>query len=198
MFTPKDDGVTHINVYSKARTGIGLKLSNFYSSPTGIYYRTPHGPFKTLEGYYHYLRILDMINLCNLNTTVELLCPDIQQLKDADGAVAIKVGRRIKNSVFSTYNHRPKEPTHEFTVFFTIALINKLGTDNIGVELGEVIAKGLPLTHYYHYPANDSVVVPPSGRWLTDLLKTIGDNIDPNGISVSWEQVLSDTLAVLN
>lgn len=48
---PKDDGKTHINIYSKGRTPLGRMLSNFALYPI----ETEDGRFNTIEGYWYWL-----------------------------------------------------------------------------------------------------------------------------------------------
>ena len=50
---PEDDGVTHINVYSKASTRLGYLLSNFAHTP---FYHPKHGRFASMEGFYYWLK----------------------------------------------------------------------------------------------------------------------------------------------
>lgn len=47
----KDDGVTHINIYSKAKTDLGRYLSNF--TQCGLL--TEDGSFESIEGYWYWL-----------------------------------------------------------------------------------------------------------------------------------------------
>jgi hypothetical protein len=50
MFNPNEDGVTHINVYSKGRTELGRSLTNLAPTP----FRHPHlGEFKCVEGFWY-------------------------------------------------------------------------------------------------------------------------------------------------
>lgn len=52
-FHNDDDGVTHINVYSLAKTELGKKLSHFcYSSFSHPYL----GPFYSIEGFWYFMR----------------------------------------------------------------------------------------------------------------------------------------------
>ena len=51
-YLPIDDGVTHINVYSKSSTMLGRQLSNFYHSP---FIHPQHGQFESVEGYWYWL-----------------------------------------------------------------------------------------------------------------------------------------------
>lgn len=46
------DGVDHINVYSKAKTGLGRSLSNFTYSP---FYHDKYGQFDSMEGFWGYV-----------------------------------------------------------------------------------------------------------------------------------------------
>ena len=51
MFDPSQDGVTHINVYSKGNTQLGRFLSNF----ADCHIQTDDGYFRTIEGYWYWL-----------------------------------------------------------------------------------------------------------------------------------------------
>ena len=52
IYHPKDDGITHINVYSKGATKLGTALTNF--APIGFTHPT-QGHFKSIEGYWYWL-----------------------------------------------------------------------------------------------------------------------------------------------
>lgn len=49
------DGITHINIYSKARTFLGKQLSNFAYSPIEIEGKT----FNSIESYWYWLQTHD-------------------------------------------------------------------------------------------------------------------------------------------
>jgi hypothetical protein len=51
VYDPKQDGVSHLNVYSKARTQLGRHLSNFDYAPI----ETEGGVFASVEGYWYWL-----------------------------------------------------------------------------------------------------------------------------------------------
>lgn len=55
MINYKDDGISHINVYSKGATEIGRYLSNF----SDCYVSTEDGVFRTVEGYWYWLACKD-------------------------------------------------------------------------------------------------------------------------------------------
>lgn len=52
----KDDGVTHINIYSKGQTLLGRLLSNFANTP---FTHPEDGDFCSVEGYWYWLSCKD-------------------------------------------------------------------------------------------------------------------------------------------
>lgn len=52
-YVPEDDGVTHINIYSKGKTELGRWLTNFADSP---FYHPEYGYFRTMEGFWYWLK----------------------------------------------------------------------------------------------------------------------------------------------
>lgn len=52
---PSNDGRTHLNIYSKARTELGRFLSNFHRCSIV----TEDGPFMSIEGYWYWLGCKD-------------------------------------------------------------------------------------------------------------------------------------------
>lgn len=55
MYKPKEDGITHINIYSQGKTQLGRFLSNFEYSPI----ETEDGNFDSIEGYWYWLSCKD-------------------------------------------------------------------------------------------------------------------------------------------
>lgn len=56
MFNPENDGLDHINVYSKGRTSLGRDLTNFSYSPINL---PEDGKFNSVEGYWYWLSSKD-------------------------------------------------------------------------------------------------------------------------------------------
>ena len=56
MIIEGEDGVTHINVYSKGKTSLGRWLSNFYHSPIVL---EDDGRFDSIEGYWYWITVRD-------------------------------------------------------------------------------------------------------------------------------------------
>ena len=48
-----DDGITHINIYSRGKTSLGRMLSHFQHMP---FVHPAYGPFYSLEGFWFYMR----------------------------------------------------------------------------------------------------------------------------------------------
>lgn len=54
FFDPKEDGVTHINVWSKGKTELGRLLSNFAHTPIS---HDEYGHFASIEGLWYWLSL---------------------------------------------------------------------------------------------------------------------------------------------
>lgn len=48
---PDEDGITHINVYSKGKTELGQLLSNFAYTP---FVHSEYGKFNSIEAFWYY------------------------------------------------------------------------------------------------------------------------------------------------
>lgn len=56
MYDPKEDGITHINVYSKGKTELGRLLSNFAHTPFTLQWNEKvQLSFQSVEGYWYWL-----------------------------------------------------------------------------------------------------------------------------------------------
>jgi hypothetical protein len=52
---PENDGIDHINVYSKGKTALGRFLTNFAHTPINC----EDGHFESVEGYWYWLSVQD-------------------------------------------------------------------------------------------------------------------------------------------
>lgn len=77
VLSENDDGITHINIYSRGQTELGRMLSNFYKFPI----KTLDGDFMSVEGYWYWLSIED--------------CKEKELLRELYGFTAKKKGREI-------------------------------------------------------------------------------------------------------
>ena len=94
MIDPKDDGISHINVYSKAQTELGRFLSNF----SDCYVLTKDGNFRTIEGYWYWLG-----------------CKD-ERLRDTKGFESKKLGRELRAPDWN------KDPEFEAKIAYAITV----------------------------------------------------------------------------
>lgn len=94
MIDPKDDGVSHINIYSKGKTELGRYLTNF----SDCYIHTEDGYFQTVEGYWYWLA-----------------CGD-DRLRNTDGWGSKKLGRELRAPDW------PKTPDFEKKIMKAIML----------------------------------------------------------------------------
>lgn len=74
MLDPRNDGVTHINIYSKGKTALGRALSNFAHFP----FECEDGKFNSVEGYWYWLSTKD------------------DRLRSLSGLEAKQVGRELR------------------------------------------------------------------------------------------------------
>lgn len=210
---PATDGLNHYNLYSQARTPVGQLASNFAESPDGTMFDTPHGPYRTLEGYYHVLRILDFFlsvedaeedyPLDHFDDIYQrdkyiLDCfttpyPDIERLAVVDGAEAIRLGRQVKKTIYGGTRYRPGKFSDHAEHCFMIAVVNKLHKLKIdGVCLGNVLSSihhhKIPFVHYY--VMDGQVKYPNHSEWLPNLYRGIAECIDPYSGTFNPEDVI--------
>lgn len=94
MIDQKDDGISHINVYSKAQTELGRFLSNF--SDCNV--ETEDGVFRTIEGYWYWLS-----------------CKD-DRLRKTNGWESKKLGRKLRVPDWN------KDPEFERKISYAITI----------------------------------------------------------------------------
>lgn len=120
MFLPENDGIDHINVYSKGKTELGRFLSNF----TYCKINTEDGNFNSIEGYWYWLGTND---------------PKREILRGLYGFQAKKVGRELKSKDW--------QESEQFKQKILKAIQIKI---NNNPKYKEILKNNtLPLTHYY-------------------------------------------------
>lgn len=120
---PEDDGITHINVYSKGKTLLGRMLSNFSQ------YRIllEEGSFASIEAYWYWL------------LTGE------ESLKEAHGFKAKSIGSRILKTKEPLMDTNSKE----FQFKIRYAIWTKINT--YPKIRNALMQCKLPMAHYYVY-----------------------------------------------
>lgn len=124
VINPDEDGVTHINVWSKAKTELGRQLSNFAHTP---FTHPVHGYFASIEGYWYW---------CGSGMQHDAL-------RNLHGFTAKSAGMRYE------FVFRPED---EFQDLIREGLRLKL-EQNPGL-LAAFINSKLPFVHYFVYPGN--------------------------------------------
>lgn len=117
---PDNDGIDHINIYSKGRTELGKLLSNFAVSP---FTYEPYGTFQSVEGFWYYY-----FTGCQYEI-----------LKTLSGYSAKKYGQSIQTE--------RKDLTNADKAIILGALKCKLIQNKNILKL--LIESSLPLKHYY-------------------------------------------------
>lgn len=143
VYEPKNDGIDHINTYSKGHTLLGRMLSNFYRSP----FRHPeHGAFASVEAFWYYL---------GTGSVHEALRP-------LSGYDAKKLGQTL-----------PKVPMDgALFISKIVEAIDCKIANNASIQ-AELRKTDLPFTHYYYYGdiQNPKVVPLDQYRWMLDTFE---------------------------
>lgn len=190
---PSTDGITHINIYSRGRTTVGRFLSNFEETNTP----TPHGKFLTLEGYYHYLRILEY-HEATFGAEIEDLeipYPFTSELRALDGQRAIRIGRTMKSDLYGKTKYRAGKLRKKYMRSFGMALIEKLVMSrdnvvsgrNIACAISDYVRNGFVLSHYY--TTTDGMKFPKFGEWLPELIVALTKDV-----SVECEDIRAELI----
>ena len=151
---PSKDGITHINVYSKAHTKLGKDLSNFSFSP---FVHPEDGPFKSVEGYWYWLGVQDdklrkVWGYAAKRLGRELGAPDWMSSKDFK--------RKVKLALRAKISQNPK-------------LSNQLKTSTLP----------LTHYYYYGSMDNCKVITVSEGQWIIDELEAIRHELK-QGLSI--------------
>lgn len=119
-FNPKQDGIDHINIYSKGKTNLGKFLSNFTYFP----FECEDGQFNSIEGYWYWLGAFN--------------CAERERLRNLFGFEAKKLGRLLIDE--------NKSIDIEFKNKISSAIEFKIKSSNF---LNDFINSTLPFAHYY-------------------------------------------------
>lgn len=125
-YNPLEDGVTHINIYSKAKTQLGKCLSNFEL----CYLNTEDGPFNSIEAYWYWL-LLDGQD-----------CPEREILRDLWGYDAKKHGQTLVNGDWPAPVN-----LNSFKDKIKRSMRNKIDQNDVIKDM--FLKSELPFTHYY-------------------------------------------------
>lgn len=154
MWKPEEDGITHVNVYSKGATPLGQVLSNFAYTP----FTCEDGDFNSIEAYWYWL-----------GTPEEKR--DV--LRFTSGAYAKRLGKELHSKTVWL-------DESEFIQKICAAIDAKLKQYP---SIQRALEKcELPLTHYYVY--NGKAVEPTENKWVIRHLESKkGKNNDNSALS---------------
>lgn len=148
---PMEDGIYHINIYSKGKTELGQMLSNFAKFPI----ETVDGKFMSVEGYWYFLSIDEKV-------------PEREQLRSVYGFEAKRLGKEILQKTNNGRNSRFDE-NFEQKILKAIWYKFKRNTHLLKPEY-----YNLPFEHYYNY--NGKVVnVKNKYLWMVEGIEKMRD-----------------------
>lgn len=146
-----DDGITHINIYSKGKTDLGKMLSNFYNFPI----HTDDGDFLSVEGYWYWLSIDDSVR-------------EKEELRCLYGFNAKSRGKEILKETNDGKSSR-FEPDFENKILKAIWYKFRRNANLLTPEY-----RRLPIVHYYCY-GGKVVDVTSKYQWLIDGITKMRD-----------------------
>lgn len=146
------DGIEHINIYSKGKTLLGRKLSNFAFSP---FNHPVYGPFNSIEGFWFFLK-------CYLSHG-----DSHEELRSLDGYLAKKRGTELLGETTENVSLRK-----EFQEEIILAIKLKLKQNRDILNL--LVDSSLPLEHYYVFKGKTNFAKDlPEYRWIVDAIEEI-------------------------
>ena len=150
-YSPEDDGVSHINIWSGAKTELGKSLSHFKRRPFVI----DGVNFQSLEGYWHWLKL----DLLNVDRSLLINLPNLY------GQYARTEGRGIAKD----NNLIGCDPTDDFWDKFKKAIKLSINSDrSLRVNFE---SSALPFTHYYSF--GDRIIKPKNEDLLINLYEEL-------------------------
>lgn len=170
-----EDGVTHINVYSAAKTTIGKLLSNFTKVPTySEHYKIT---FASCEGLYHYHKLYRACADAELSpdTITEM---GLTELIPLYGYRAQKLGRQLRERVIKAGVYIEDIPNELFVSVMEDGIEHKLKwlSINFPDTYAEILANELPYVHYYNF--NGKVIHKKHFDWLPERIQAVIDKIN--------------------
>lgn len=147
MYNPEEEGITHINAYSRSRTELGRLLSNF----TKVRFTCEDGVFNSIEGYWYWL--------------IAGEGEEREELRSLHGFRAKQRGRELCQGDW--------RDDKEFKTKIKRALWFKTKTIPRLKQL--LLENTLPIVHYYEYGGN--VIIPEHGEWIWEAFTIIKEHL---------------------
>lgn len=159
-FDPSDDGVTHINVWSKGRTELGRLLSNFAHTP---FKHPEYGYFASVEAFWYWLSLGQTNN----------------ELRGLYGYQSKQAGKLIREEVLK---HSKLPRVEDFEAKIKKAILCKIEQNEGLAELLRV--SELPLSHYYVWgtPENFKQTYPEEYAWIHEYISDVRDYLKKSAV----------------
>lgn len=163
-----EDGVTHINIYSKGRTELGKLLTHFKHMP---FVHPYYGPFDSMEGFWHFMK------------SCQFKLPSHERddnLRYMSGAYAKKYGKTKEMRRYSEFKEDIMAGNYQ-------KIIQHEHLKRLFVE------STLPFSHYYVYDnrgqPNTSFIIRPRGSdWLIEEFEKMRSEMKEGKIPEAWTQ----------
>lgn len=154
---PTEDGITHINVYSKGHTDLGKSLTNFSYSP---FIHTKHGAFDSVEGYWYWRSLMNTVSITEL-----------EPLRKKHGFKAKEFGKAIRKGLEEKGISIQQDDDFQEDILEAIRCKLRQNKD----ILSNLCKSTLPLVHYYYYgkPDNAKVQMVNEFNWQIEEIERI-------------------------
>ena len=156
-YNPKDDGVTHINIYSKGKTELGRLLSNFGHTP---FKHPTYGFFSSIEAFWYWLSLGESND----------------NLRSLYGYQAKKEGAALRVALEKQGNKPPR--IEDFKAEIKKAILCKIEQNE---RLSNLLKNStLPLTHYYVWGSESDyrITYPEKYAWIHEYISVIRDYLN--------------------
>lgn len=170
VYIPKNDGVDHINIYTKGKTQLGVMLSNLAMIPVKVN-DDIHTNLKLscMEAYW-YLKKLESGYKVGEIPEYETWLDVRDYLKAIEGANSFtvkKIGKEFVDAAIGKYGigYDCFVPNDYFKKCIVNAIEAKIVNNKQLLDL--VLANDLPYVHYYYYGENNPKIIPDKHEWQT-------------------------------
>lgn len=149
MYNPDEDGITHINIYTKGKTEVGRLLTNLSDVPVNS---PKHGKFKCVEGFWYWY----------------FTGKQYEQFRNYNGFTAKKEGKKLRDDRIDKEGLSDKDRIEVLQVIGW-----KIRQSKYLQKL--MIESELPFVHYYYYgdSGNYRLHELPQYDWITEELERI-------------------------
>jgi len=153
-FDPAEDGITHINVYSKGKTELGRLLSNFGHTP---FKHPEYGYFSSVEAFWYWLS----------------LGKQHDNLRSLYGFQAKKEGSVLRDALEKQGNKKPE--MKGFNAEIKKAILCKIEQNERLCSL--LKNSSIPLTHYYIWGDEKEyrITYPEAFSWIHEYIEDVRD-----------------------